>query len=296
MTRATLWGTMFLVLATLFWAGNYVLGAGAVHAIPPLALVYWRWVLAVVPLLLIAQGVEKPDWTKVARRLPLLVFLAAFGFAGYNLLLYTALLSTTALNASLINAFNPALIVLAAALFLGQPVGGRGVVGLVLGLVGVLLVLTGGHLLALLEVHYNGGDLLMLGAILCWTAYTILGRRLRDVGPITATAAQAVIVVVALTPFALAFGAHFPTEPGPLASLLFIAFFPSVLSYVLWNLALARIDPAKAGMSLNLITVFTALASVLLGHPLNGAQAVGGALVIGGVVLASLRPSGMMDR
>jgi drug/metabolite transporter (DMT)-like permease len=289
MTKAKVWGTGFLVLATLFWAGNYVLGAGAVRAIPPLALVFWRWVLAVVPLLVIAQVVERPDWTKVVRRLPMLVLLAAFGFAGYNLLLYTALLSTTALNASLINAFNPALIVVAAVLFLGQPVGWRGVVGLVLGLVGVLLVLTGGRLLDLLAVHYNGGDLVMLGAIVCWTAYTVLGRRLKDVGPITATAAQAVVVVVALAPFALAFGAPFPTESGPLASLLFIAFFPSVLSYVLWNLALARIDPAKAGMSLNLITVFTALASVALGQPLTWAQAAGGVLVIGGVVLASRR-------
>ena len=58
----------FLVGATLLWAGNYVVGAAAVRSISPLSLTYFRWAIAVGPLLAIAQVVERPAWGEVWRR------------------------------------------------------------------------------------------------------------------------------------------------------------------------------------------------------------------------------------
>jgi drug/metabolite transporter (DMT)-like permease len=280
----------FLVGATLFWAGNYVVGASAVRSMSPFSLVYFRWLLAAVPLLLIAHLVERPRWRDVMGRWPLLIVLAGLGLGAYTGLLYEALRHTSPLNAALINSFNPALIVAAAAVFLRERVGWRGVAGLVLGLVGVLLVLTNGNLLAVLRLRYNAGDLLMLLAIAAWTAYTILGRRVRDVPPIASTAVQALIVVLAMTPLALATGVRLPAGRDEMLSLGYIAVFPSVASYVLWNSALTAIDAGKAGVYLNLITVFTALASVAMGEPITAPQVVGGALVLTGVLLTTRRP------
>src|SRR5687768_1831245 len=160
---------LLLVGATLFWAGNYVVGEQAVRSIPPLSLTYLRWLLAAIPLLAIAHAVERPAWREVLRRWPMLLLLAAIGLGGYPLVVYLALRHTSALNASLINAFNPTLIVVAAALFLRERVGWRGIAGLLLGLCGVVLVLTGGRVRALLRLDHNPGDLLMLLAIALWT-------------------------------------------------------------------------------------------------------------------------------
>jgi len=74
-------------------------------------------------------------------------------------------------------------------------------------------------------------------------------------------------------------------EPG---ALLFIGLFPSVLSYLLWNRALAVIPPAVGGVFLNLITVYTATFTIITGKPLIAAQIIGGSIIIAGVVLASL--------
>jgi drug/metabolite transporter (DMT)-like permease len=276
MKTAHLTGYLYLVAATFFWAGNYVLGKYAVTALPPVSLVYLRWLLAAPLLILIARVVEQPDWKAVAASWRLLAVLSVLGMAGYTLLLYSALLFTSPLNASLINSVNPALIILASAVFLGTPLGWSKIAGVGVGFGGVLLVLTKGRIEALADLSFNTGDLIMLAAIACWTAYTILGKRMVGVKPITATAAQAAIIVVLMTPVVLATGLRLPRTPQAAASLLYIVVFPSVLIYVLWNLAMSAVDPGKAGVYLNLITVFTAFATVLLGMPLTFTQVGGG--------------------
>ena len=68
-----------------------------------------------------------------------------------------------------------------------------------------------------------------------------------------------------------------------------MAIFPSVGSFIFWNSALRHIDASQAGIYLNLITVFTALLSLLLGQPITLVQIVGGILVFIGVYLSSLK-------
>ena len=286
---ATVKAMIALVFATLFWAGNYVVGAIAVQSISPLDLTWLRWVLAAVPLLILAQLVEKPDWRRALRSWRRLAVLAALGVAGYVLLLYTALEYTSALSASLINAANPAVMALLAAVVLRERLGWRVVAGLILGLFGVLLVITNGSLGSVFSMRFNIGDLLMLVAITVWSVYTIVGRKL-DVPPITATAIQATMVAVALAPFAIAGGVTWPAEASVGLSVVFIAVVPSIGAYVLWNLALKQVSPTTAGLYLNLVTVFTVIISVILGAQLTLAQAIGGLVVFAGVALSSLGP------
>ena len=279
-----------LLGATLFWAGNYIVGAGAVESIDPLSLVLLRWSLALVPLLAIAQIAERPQWRQVLAAWPWLIALSVFGLLGYNLLLYTALEHTDAFSASLINAFNPALITLAAAAFLRERLTRRAVGGVLIALVGVLLVLSNGDLGKLLQAGFGTGELFMLGAIAAWSAYTITGRLAPPLPPITATAIQAAITVVVLAPLSfVAGGPALPSTQGAIVSLAFIALFPSVLSYLLWNRALTVIPAGNAGVFLNLITVFTALFTILSGHPYTFAQIAGGVIVVAGILLTSTR-------
>ncbi|KRE89970.1 multidrug transporter [Arthrobacter sp. Soil764] len=277
-----------LLGATLFWAGNYVVGAGAVQSIEPLSLVFLRWAIALVPLLVIAQLVERPNWRSVLTAWPWLVALSICGLLGYNLLLYVALEHTDAFNASLINAFNPALITLAAAVFLQERLTRLSVAGVLLALAGVLIVISGGDAGRLLTAGFGTGEVLMVGAVVVWTAYTVIGRRAPKIPPITATAVQAAVAVALLAPVRLATGGlALPSTANSWASLLFIAVFPSVLSYLLWNRALTILPASGAGVFLNLITVFTAILTILAGHVHTTAQLVGGAIVIGGVVIAN---------
>jgi drug/metabolite transporter (DMT)-like permease len=276
-----------LVGATAFWAGNYVVGESAVDSMDPISLTLLRWAIAVGPLLVLAQRFERPDWRAVLRRWPLLLLLSVLGMAVFPLALYEALRHTTAVNAALITAVNPAMITLVAVLVLREMLGWRGWGGLALSLVGVLVVILAGSGTALTEIEVNVGDLLVLVAIAAWTAYTILGRRLGGVPPITATAVQAGLAVVVLLPVASVTGLTLPADPPSLWALIFIGVFPSVGAYLLWNVALRTVPASSAGVYLNLITVFTVAAGLFLGTTIGPLQVVGGAMVLGGVILTS---------
>lgn len=280
--------SLYLILATLFWSGNFVVGQAAVESMTPLDLTFWRWALAAAPLLLLAQLVEKPDWRAVWSRWPVLLVLSALGMSGYTLLLYAALGHTSAVNASLITAANPALIVVMAILFLGEKTTRLGWTGICVGLLGVLLVLTRGDLGRVLSLTVNTGELLMVGAIAVWGAYTIIARRLQ-VPAIAATAVQMVIATVTLAPLALVLNVQLPQTSSEAWSLAYIVLFPSLGSYLLWNLALKTTAPGTAGNYLNLVVVFTAVITVALGTTLSAVQIAGGLLVIGGILLTGIK-------
>ena len=277
---------VLLVLATLFWAGNYLVGEQVVGVVDPLSLTWWRWVLSALPLVVLAQLLERPDWRAVARHWRSLLVYGVIGVAGYPLLLYAALQHTSAASASIINAANPAVIVVAAVL-LGQAVARWDTwAGVGLGLVGVLLVLTRGDLDRLLALRFNLGDLLMLAAVLAWTAYTLLGRRL-GVPPLASTAVQVVLTTLVLTPVTLVSGLAVPPDATSWWSVVYIVIGPSIGSYVCWNLAVSKVSPTVAGVSMNLVTVFTLALAALLGQPPTLVQLLGGALVITGVLVTS---------
>ncbi|BBF99750.1 MULTISPECIES: DMT family transporter [Pseudonocardia] len=288
MSRPGLVGaTVSLLGATLFWAGNYIVGARAVQSIDPFSLTLLRWVLALPLLLALAQLIERPDWRQVLAAWRWLLALSFFGLLAYTGFLYAALEATSAFNASLINAFNPALIALAGAVFLRERLTPLAVAGILVALIGVLIVVTDGDPASVLRTGFGPGELLMLGAITAWTGYAVVGRRVPPLPPIASTAAQAAVAVLLLAPIGLLTGVTLPGDPASTGSLLFIVVFPSVLSYLLWTRALLVLPAGSAGVFLNLITVFTAAFTIIVGDPYTSAQVVGGLVVIAGVVLTN---------
>lgn len=274
--------------ATFFWACNYVLGEYALAEISSASLTFLRWTIAIIPLFALAAWLERPDWRAVARHWKWHMLQGFLGLSAYNLLLYFALGHTTALNASIINAFNPALIAIGAAVFLRQRLTKFSVIGTLVALTGVITVLAQGSLSRLLSLDFGTGELLMIGAIIFFAAYTILGRTGPQIPPITAVAAQSIFA--ALTGLVVAGftgGVQLPETGTGWGATVFIAILPSVGSYVLWNYAMAALTPSKGGVFLNMITVFTALITIVWGKPFTGIELIGGAIVIIGVLITN---------
>jgi drug/metabolite transporter (DMT)-like permease len=282
---------IFLVLANLFWAGNYVFGKFVVKDMSPVWLTFLRWCLALLFLFPISHKMENPDYKAVLKAHGLtLSVLGLLGIIGYNLLLYASLQYTSAINASLVNALCPAMIVLFSLALLKEKVSGRQAGGFLLSLLGVVCVLTKGNIAYIIQTHYNRGDLLMLVADLVWTLYSIIGKRLA-VPPITATTLSVACSVVMLLPFVVIHPIHL-SHVSPLAwsGLLYIWLFPSVCSFVFWNIGVKKVGANQAGIYLNLLTLFTVIIGSLTGEKLLLSQISGGLLIILGVILTTGNP------
>lgn len=282
-----------LVLCNLFWAGNYVFGKYVVGEMSPFWLTFSRWFLASFVLFGIATILEKPDWSKVLREWKKLTSMAVLGVIGYTLIVYIALRYTSSTNAALVNSLNPALISIAAAIFLKERISRLQYTGIGISLLGVLVVLTRGNLLQVLQIRYNNGDLLMLVAIVVWTIYSIIGKRLNNIPAITATATTSIIATILMAPFAIYQGIDLAAlSPMAWTGIIYITLFPSVGSFIFWNIGVKELGANKTGIFLNLIPVFTAIISWALGNQITAAQIIGGLLVFAGVYVTT----GMLDK
>lgn len=278
---------ILLILANLFWAGNYICGKYVIKVMEPIQINFLRWFLAAVILFPLSQIIEKPNWKVIWKDWKILLVLSIFGIIGYNVLLYEALSFTTPLNAALINSVNPAMIAIFAAWFLREKMSKINVLGLIVSLLGVLLVLTNGDILKVFSINYNVGDLLMLLVITSWTFYTLLNKRIKSLPPIGATAVTVTFSLLLMLPFFIHSHFSWSFTPAMTYSILYLALFPSVGSLVFWNCAVPVVGASRAGIFMNLITVFTAIMSILLGNGINLFQIIGGIVVIFGVYLTN---------
>lgn len=276
------------VLAQLFWATNFIFGARLIEEFTPVELTTYRWLGALPLLLLIAWWLERPDWRAAWREWGWHLLQALLGMVGYTLFLYAALETSSSVNAGVISAMSPATITIAAVILLGERVTRIGVAGIALSIVGVLLVVLAGQSGAS-GLAVSVGDLLLVASVVVWTAYVIVSRRLRT-PPITATAVQVALSVAVLLPVLAIIGA--PAEPTAAGwfGLAWIIVFPSALAYLLWNIAAATLGPAKTGVFLNLLPVFTTIIALGLGDVVTVWQIVGGVIVLVGVYLATRPP------
>jgi drug/metabolite transporter (DMT)-like permease len=275
---------LLLILCNLFWAGNYVFGKFVVAEMTPLWMTFVRWLAALLLLVPLAHFIERPAWKQVLRRWRLLLAMGFLGAVVYNFTLYAALQDTTSTSAAFVQSLNPAILVLLAMFFLREKINSKQMIGFALSLAGVLVLLSKGDWGVLVRADYNRGDLLMLFAVVIWSIYSILSKKASDIPPITATAVSTFFSVIILLPFALAQGIDTTTITSVgVLGMAYIVLFPSIGSYILWNVGIRAIGPSQAGVFLNFIPLFTALISLLLGQPITMAQTLGGLLILVGV-------------
>lgn len=277
------------VLAQLFWAMNFVVGDRVIAEFTPLELTFLRWLGAFPILLVITLWIERDQldkWRLAAKEWWIHIVQAVLGMVGYTLLLYAALDTTSAVNASVISAINPAVIALAAVVVLGERIRRGGVLGIAISFVGVVIVVLLGGSGGISDVSVAVGDLLILGAILAWTAYVIISRRI-ETPPITATTVQVGMSALMLAPVMALVGIQAQPSAEGWWGLAIIIVFPSALAYLLWNVAVTQLGPSRTGVFLNLLPVFTAIIAVALGDALTVWQVIGGLIVLAGVYLTT---------
>lgn len=285
---------LLLVLTTLFWSGNFVLSRGMHAAIPPMALSFWRWSLALLILIVIAHRHLWAERQTLRAQGRFIVVQGLLGVLGFNTLLYLAMQYTTAINAVLVNSCIPVLILVFSWLLYRETMSLRQCGGVLVSLLGVLLIMAGGEPAALLEVSFNRGDLLVLGAAVVWALYSSnLKRYPRGLHPLAYLTAINIVGLTAIFPLYLlevAGGKTFTVNAASLVTILYVAVFASVLAFIFWNRAIRAIGANRAGPFVHLMPVFsTILAVIFLDETLAWHHGQGALLIFGGIVMTTFR-------
>ncbi len=285
---------LLLTLTALFWSGNMVMGRGVRADVPPIALAFWRWMIALALVLPFALPHLKAQWPALRASWRPVLFLGVLGVGCYNTFAYLALQYTTATSATLLNSFIPIATIAFAFLFFGKRLTGLEAAGVALSLLGVTAIVSRGSLDTLLGLSLNTGDLWMLTAVTVWGLYTVgLQWRPQGVHPMLLLAALTVVGLATLAPayaWELASGRSVVLTPAAVSGILYAGIFPGFLGYVFYNAGVAAVGPARGALFIHLMPVFaTILAAIFLGERPQGYHFAGIALVFAGIALTTRR-------
>jgi len=280
---------LLVAVAPMCWAGNIVLAKGVVELIPPVALAFWRWTIAFLILLPLTWPAVRKDWKQAADGWKILLLLSLFGITGFNTLLYMAVHSTTAINGALIQTTMPAVIMVICLLLYGERFSPLQAAGVILCVIGAGVVVLKGSWQALVHMNLVQGDLLMIVAVVLYALYSALLPKRPNIHPMSFLVYTFGIGALGLLPFYLwelsAVG-PFALSPGVVASIGYVAIFPSIVAYFCWNRGVAVIGANRTGLFINLIPVFAAtLAIIFLGESLKAYHLIGMAMIMVGFVM-----------
>ncbi len=281
---------LLLGLTTLFWGGNAVAGKMAVGHVSPMLLTTLRWGLAMAILVAIGWPRLKADWGKVRRRLLYLTALGALGYTVFNMALYTALIYTSAINASIEQAGMPMLIFAANFLLFRLRVTWAQILGFTLSLAGVAITASHGDPVSLLQLDVNFGDALMLIAVLVYAAYTVALRFRPAIHWQSLMIMLTATAFVTCIPFALAeYWTGNATAPDARGWTIvaYTVLFPSILAQIFYIRGVELIGANRAGLFINLVPIFgTLLSIIILGEDFYLYHGLAMVMVLGGIWLA----------
>ena len=281
-----------LTLTAALWGFSWICGRIiSSEGIPAVHGALGRFVFGSAGLLVIM--LFNTPWPRVGGRMA--VRLLAMGFAGvffYNVCFFTGLQTVPAGRASLMAALQPSIVFLFAASAWGERVTPLKIAGLIVSLAGAVVVLSQGNPARLFVTGFNTGELWVLGCVLSWVSYTLLGRAL--MGRIAALAATAYSTWAGtLMLVVYAFVRRTPSPEWSLNVWLaagFLGLGGTTIAFLLYLRGLAHIGPARTSIFINLVPVFGVIFSALVLREGTGLATLGGgALVIAGVRMLNRR-------
>jgi len=280
-----------IIIHTILGAGTYPIVKRSLVEIPPLVFAFYRFTLSAFIILVILAfrrhvfSYLKTDW----RLLLLLAVLAVPLNQGLFLL---GMPYTQPTHAALLYATTPVWVYILGLLKKEESLSLSKSIGILIALVGVLIFFAEKGLK--FNFEYLWGDLLILIAVWCWAAYTIYGRPLvQRRGAVNTTALSLLIGSAIYLPIGIPLASSFDyakVTPVAWSGVLYTAALTSVALYSLWYWIVARIEPSRAAVFMNLQPLVTAILSyLLLGEILSAVTIIAGLIIIFGVYITQRR-------
>ena len=284
---------IFLILATLFWSGNFIVGkAASLFDIPPFTLNFYRWLFA---WLILAPFTLKEIYKirfHILDNLKYVLILGITSITLFNSIVYYSLQYTQVISGVLMISTIPVMIIFFSSLLKIEKTNFYQVLGVIFSMLGVIVIVTQLNGEKIKELSFNKGDLSIIIAMLSWALYSALLKKnkleLSQLSLLQVIISSGLIFLLPIYIIEMNQGRIVTLELSFILTLIYVVLFPGLASFICWIKGIGLIGANRSGIFLHLMPIFSTIMAILIfNEQFMIFHLVGAIFIISGIVLSS---------
>jgi len=284
---------VFLILATLFWSGNFIVGkAASLFEIPPFTLNFYRWTFAwlILAPFTLKEIYKKKDY--ILDNIKLILVLGITSITIFNSIVYYSLNFTQVISGVLMISTIPVMIIFFCWVFRIEKTNFYQILGVIFSLLGVTVIVTKADLGKLLNLNFNKGDVWMVVAMFSWAMYSALLRKkkfeLSQISLLQTIISAGLILLLPAYLIEMYLGYRLTVHLPFMLTLGYVVIFPGLASFIFWIKGISIIGSNRSGIFLHLMPIFsTVLAILIFDERFMTFHLIGAIFIISGIILSS---------
>ncbi len=258
-----------LILTTIFWSGNFIVGkAASMFQIPPFSLNFYRWFFAGLILLPFTykEIINKKKY--ILDNLGFFIILGITSITIFNSIVYYSLYYTQVISGILMISTIPVWIIFISSILNIEKTNIFQILGVILSLTGVIFIITKADLNLVKNLDFNKGDLSMVVAMFAWAIYSALLKSKKY--EISQVSLLEVVIICGLTFLIpvyfieMSMGNLIVLGTPFYLTLTYVVIFPGLAAFFFWIKGISIIGANRAGIFLHLMPIMGAVMAMLI--------------------------------
>jgi len=284
---------ILLILTTIFWSGNFIVGkAASMYEIPPFSLNFYRWFFAGLILLPFTYKEIITKKSYILNNIGFFIILGVTSITIFNSIVYYSLYYTQVISGVLMISTIPVWIIFISSLLNIEKTNFFQIIGVAFSLTGVVFIITKVDLELVKNLDFNKGDLTMVIAMFAWAIYSaLLKKKKYEISQITLLEVVIITGLIFLTPIyfiEMNFGNTIKLGKPFYLTLTYVVLFPGLCSFFFWIKGISIIGANRAGVFLHLMPIFGAImAMFIFDEKFMFYHFLGAIFILSGIILSN---------
>jgi drug/metabolite transporter (DMT)-like permease len=282
-----------LVLAALFWSGNFIVGKFAtLFQVPPLTLNVFRWISVWLILMPLTYSEIYNNLPSIKKNWLVISFMGVITISTFNSVVYFALNYTQVINAVLVLAAIPAATIVLSSLMKIEKTNIFQLLGLLVSIIGIGLIISNGNIQNIISLSFNKGDLWMIVCVFTWALYSTLLKKYKfkfsQFSLIQLMVSVGILFLIPQFFYEKSIGLEVNFNKAFFLILFYVVVFPAIAAYYCWQKGVEIIGPNRATMFIQLMPLFSAvMAIVIFNENFELYHFAGAAFIVSGIYLSN---------
>ena len=284
---------LLLILTTLFWSGNFIVGkAASIYEIPPFSLNFYRWLFAWFILMpfTISEIIKKKEY--IISNYKIFLVLGITSITIFNSIVYYSLNFTQVISGVLMISTIPVMIMFFSSILKIEKTNLFQIIGVILSIAGVIIIITKANFEILKSLNFNKGDITMVLAMFSWALYSTLLKRqkyeLSQISLLQVVISFGLIFLIPIYFIEYQIGFRINIDMPFILILSYVVLFPGLASFILWIKGIALIGANRSGVFLHLMPIISALmAMIIFDEKFMFYHILGACFIISGILLSN---------